>query len=99
MYAREDRQEGLNPVVASHYHLRSYQERIFMQGTIDYSGYCAVPAALAFVKSIGGFEAVRKYNFGLVIWAAYVSPSLPSTTFPRHLHPLSSTTTHVALQE
>lgn len=71
LYAREDRQEGLNPVVASHYHLRSYQERFFMQGTIDYSGYCAVPAALAFVKSIGGFEAVRKYNFGLVIWAAY----------------------------
>lgn len=72
LYAREDRQEGLNPVVASHFHLRSYQERFYMQGTIDYSGFCAVPAALAFVKSIGGFEAVRKYNFGLVIWASYV---------------------------
>lgn len=70
-------------MVASHYHLRSYQERFFMQGTIDYSGYCAVPAALAFVKSIGGFEAVRKYNFGLVIWAAYVCPSLsPPLLFP-----------------
>ena len=68
--------------------MSTLQRSAVSAGTIDYSGYLAIPEALAFVKTIGGFEAVRKYNHGLVIWAAEARAvisdgPLPSFDCPR----------------
>jgi selenocysteine lyase/cysteine desulfurase len=44
-----------------------FQEEFFWTGTMDYSPYLTVPAALEFRKNLGGEEAVRKYNHELAV--------------------------------
>jgi isopenicillin-N epimerase len=50
------------PLLISHHHLQPYQKRFLMQATRDESRWLSVPAALAFVREIGGFERIWEHQ-------------------------------------
>ena len=54
LYVREGLEDDVNPLVVSHNHFLSYQERFVQQGTRDYTPYCTAPVALEFYDKIGG---------------------------------------------
>ena len=61
---RESRTQG---GIISHFWKRSFAERFFMQGTLDYSRYLSAPAAMDFVaRELGGWRAMQAHNAALV---------------------------------
>lgn len=58
------------PTVISSSGEPSYIGRFRYTGTRDYTGFAALPAALAFVDTLGGLATVQRYNHGLALQAA-----------------------------
>jgi selenocysteine lyase/cysteine desulfurase len=51
------------PLLISHHHVQPYQKRFLMQATRDESRWLSVPAALTFVREIGGgFDRIWAYQ-------------------------------------
>ena len=62
--------------IISHNWKKSFAERFFMQGTLDYSRYLSAPASIKFVnESLGGWENMQRYNSALVESGACVLES------------------------
>ena len=70
LYTAKELQGGIHPAaISSNYDVPSrYQDEFFWTGTIDYSPYMTVSAALKFRRDVGGEEAIRKYTHELA-WA------------------------------
>jgi selenocysteine lyase/cysteine desulfurase len=68
LYAADGVRERLTQgSIISHFWKRSFSQRFFMQGTLDYSRYLSAPAALSFVaEHLGGWGAMQAYNSSLV---------------------------------
>jgi isopenicillin-N epimerase len=62
LYARSEVQEGLAPLVVSLGYGGGFASSFEYQGTRDPSGWLAAEAAVDFVQSCGGLDAVRVHN-------------------------------------
>lgn len=77
LYARSDRQGGLQPATLSHGYntprpgRSSFHDAFDWQGTLDVTSWLSVPAALRFCAELlpGGWEGLRQHNRGLAITA------------------------------
>eukprot|EP01052_Picozoa_sp_SAG31_P010553 SAG31_NODE_581_length_13927_cov_78.549899_3_plen_192_part_00 len=61
--------EAQGPII-SHAWRSDFQERFYMQGTLDDTAFLCVPTAFRFIEMMGGFESIYAYNHGLIEWAA-----------------------------
>jgi len=77
LYARQDRQEGLQPVVISHGNNRPrrgftpFQDRFDWAGTFDPSAWLCVPEAIRWLGTLvpGGWRELRRRNHELAVQA------------------------------
>jgi isopenicillin-N epimerase len=77
LWAREDRQAGLQPAVMSHGQNRprpgysAFQDRFDWPGTIDPSAWLCVGEAIRWLDGLlpGGWPALRRHNHNLVVQA------------------------------
>ena len=56
------------PLAPSHAHFKGYQAAFSWQGTRDVSPWLTSPEAIAWVKSHGGWAALRRYNAAMARW-------------------------------
>jgi isopenicillin-N epimerase len=77
LWAREDRQDALQPAVISHGNntprpgFTTYQDRFDWAGTFDPTAWFCVPAAIQWMGKLmpGGWPALRRHNHALVLEA------------------------------
>ena len=58
------------PLAPSHAHFMGYQTAFSWQGTRDVSPWLTAPDAIAWVRSHGGWAALRRYNAAMARWTA-----------------------------
>jgi isopenicillin-N epimerase len=68
IWAREDRQADIHPLIVSHFLGEGFSREFGWQGTRDMSGWLAVPRALQFMSDLG-WEAVMTHNHSMAAWA------------------------------
>lgn len=57
-----------HPETTSHFHGHGFAQEFDWQGTRDYSGWLAIPAAIEFIES-AGHHAIMRRNHDLAVWA------------------------------
>jgi isopenicillin-N epimerase len=90
LWAREDKQDGLQPAVISHGNNRPragftrFQDRFDWAGTFDVTPWLCVPHAIDFMGSLlnGGWPELRKHNHDLVIKARGLLGEMLDVTAP-----------------
>ncbi|MCA1838884.1 MAG: aminotransferase class V-fold PLP-dependent enzyme [Actinomycetota bacterium] len=69
LYVREDRQEGIHPLVRSHAHLTPFTGEFAWTGTHDPTAFLSAPEAIHFFDALG-WEKVRDYNSRLALYGS-----------------------------
>jgi isopenicillin-N epimerase len=67
LWVRKDKQENIHPLVISHRYGKGMAEEFLWQGTRDFSGWLAIPAALKFMAD-AGWDRIRRHNHELMLY-------------------------------
>ena len=61
--------DRVQPNIISHNADETFHERFLWQGTADFTSWLALPESLAFGEQMFGWDALRKANHDLTVWA------------------------------
>jgi isopenicillin-N epimerase len=69
LFVHESKRDSVHPVIISHFLDGGFKREFEWQGTIDFTPWLTVPAALAFMETTFGFDRLLEHNHQLATWA------------------------------
>ena len=69
LFVHETKRDSVHPAIISHFLDGGFKREFEWQGTIDFTPWLTVPAALAFMETTFGFDRLLEHNHQLATWA------------------------------
>jgi isopenicillin-N epimerase len=69
LFVHEESRDNIHPAIISHFLDDGFKREFEWQGTIDFTPWLTVPAALSFMETTFGIERLLQHNHQLATWA------------------------------
>ena len=69
LFVHEERRDSIHPSIISHFLDGGFKREFEWQGTVDFTPWLSVPAALSFIETTFGLERLLEHNHQLATWA------------------------------